>query len=45
MHIYWTSITNFYAIPFNIFLKFTKQKEFVSLEMTTFVHVLSSDWW
>jgi hypothetical protein len=41
-----TSIINFnYSIPFSICYNTTKQKELFSLKGTTFVYVLSSDWW
>ena len=44
--LYWPTITNFvYAITFNIFQNTTKRKERFSLKRTTFVYVISSDWW
>jgi hypothetical protein len=44
--IYLTSIINFnYFIPFRSCHNTTKWKEHVSLKGTTFVYVLSSDWW
>ena len=43
---YLTSIINFnYSIPFSICHNTTKRKELFSLKGTTFVYVLSSDWW
>jgi hypothetical protein len=44
--LYWPTITNFvYAITFNIFQNTTKRKKRFSLKRTTFVYVISSDWW
>ena len=44
--IYFTSIINFnYSIPFSSFHNTTKWKELFSWKGTTFVYVLSSDWW
>jgi hypothetical protein len=44
--IYFTSIINFnYSIPFSSFHNTTKWKELFSLKGTTFVYVLSSNWW
>ena len=44
--IYLSSIINFnYSIPFSICHNTTKWKELFSLKGTTFVYVLSSDWW
>ena len=44
--IYLTSIIDFnYSIPFSICHNTTKQKKLFSLKGTTFVYVLSSDWW
>jgi hypothetical protein len=44
--LYLTSIINFnYSIPLSSFHNTTKWNEFFSLKGTTFVYVLSSDWW
>jgi len=44
--LYWPTIANFVcAITFNIFQNTTKRKKPFSLKRTTFVYVLSSDWW
>ena len=44
--VYLTSIINFnYSIPFSICHNTTKRKELFLLKGTTFVYVLSSDWW
>jgi hypothetical protein len=44
--IYLTSIINLnFSIPFRTFHNTTKWKELFSLKGTTFVYVLSSDWW
>ena len=44
--LFWYAITNFsYDVTSNIFQNTTKRKELFSLKETTFVYVLSSDWW
>ena len=44
--IYFTSIINFnYSIRFSSFRNTTKWKELFSLNGTTFIYILISDWW
>ena len=44
--IYLTSMINFnYSIPFSSFHNTTKWKELFSLKGTTYIYVLSSNWW